>query len=142
QIAYSTGQADILDDIEGDDAVGAAGEKVFEDDPLIELERVFDPVDVQVGSAAAALGAVHQVDRALAPGDFSAQRPESPVEAQVAHGRVDPLHLHTPDLGVEVLVRRRTVDDLRDVIAFIIVVEGRAVQDQRAAEKRILGPDL
>src|SRR5690606_19976718 len=67
---------------------------------------------------------------------------EGAVEAQVARGGENPFQLRAPDSGVEVLVGRRAIHDLGNLILLVGVVEGRCVEHQAAAQQRVLRPHL
>src|SRR3546814_19525697 len=53
------------------------------------------------------------------------------VEPQIAGRREYRLEFQSPDLGVEILVHRRSVANLGDLIILVIIIEAREIQGQR-----------
>src|SRR3546814_13496045 len=43
---------------------------------------------------------------------------------------------------VEILVVRDAIDDLRNLVVFVIIVKGRSVEREAAAVETVLGPDF
>ncbi|MNL67309.1 hypothetical protein D3C87_1918780 [compost metagenome] len=54
----------------------------------------------------------------------------------------DALQLKPPDPCVEILVQRNAVNDLRDLIILVVIVEGIGVQPNSAIMECILGANL
>ena len=69
-----------------------------------------------------ALGAVEGVDRSRVL-DLGVEVTDRRVQAQAFQRLPDRLELGAVDFGVDVLVDRGPVDDLRNLVAFIVVVE-------------------
>ncbi len=86
--------------------------------------------------------AVHQIDRTLAvvyPGVFPST---SKIEPQAGDWFVACFKLGTLHLGAKVEVDGGAIDDFRNLIILIVVIEDVAVQCQRAIEQRVLGTQL
>ena len=88
------------------------------------------------------IGAIHQIDRTLAivnPRVFIAARK---FEFEAGHRLIGRFHFGAFHLGIEIVVDRGAVYDARDLIALVIVIEGVAVERQRAIEQRVLGAEF
>jgi len=79
---------------------------------------------------------------ALAVVDPSMEISDIGVDGEIADRRPNTLELGAIDLGIDVQIDRRFVDDRGDLIARVVVVEHVGVQGQRAAQQGILGADF
>src|SRR3546814_718773 len=89
-----------------------------------------------------ALGAVHDVDGSLALADLGAEITDIGVDPKIARRREHRLEFQPPHLRVEILVHRRPVPDLGDLIILVIIIEAREIQGQRPVHQAVLGADF
>src|SRR3546814_2554605 len=95
--------------------------------------------DSVVGSS---VGAVHDFDKRFAVSNTGRGIADIGVKAQIAKRYIIELQLAAPQQCVEILVHRRAVADLRDLIVLVVIKEGAEVDRHSAAEQRVLHADI
>ena len=87
------------------------------------------------------MGRIRAVDQVDALRTFRERRvfPASgKIEVQAGSRLISGFELSAFHVRIEIVVDRRAVDDLRDLIAFVFVIEDIAVQRHGTVEKRVL----
>ena len=86
--------------------------------------------------------AVHQVDGGLAIVDARVFITAREIEFQAGQWLPARFQFRTLNRRVEVEVDRGAIDDLRNLVALVIVIEDVAIQRQPAIEQRVLGSEF
>ena len=86
--------------------------------------------------------AVHQIDSLIAFGESGVFPSTGEIKAQTRQWLPSRFNFRALYMRVKIEIDRRAIDNLGDLIIFVIVVEDIAVQRQRAVQQSILASQL
>src|SRR6185437_16461739 len=86
--------------------------------------------------------AVHQIDRLLTVFDASILVTSRKFKSETRYWLISGLQFRSPHGGVEVQIDRRAINDLRNLVAFVVIEKDVAVKSQCSIEQRVLRSKL